>query len=135
MDAPGNPGGQQLQCFLVGAQVVHDEVDPSSGPERQHVFQPKCEAVLRRFGREPFANGLAGVRTEGREPLEGSVAPVAVRPTLGNFAPSPATSGDCLQGTHLVEADNLTPMGRIPVDANYSVFFTSNFGSSLSHHV
>jgi hypothetical protein len=135
MDAPGNPGREQPKCLLVSAQVVHDEVDSASGPEREHVFQPECEALSGRFARKSFANGPAGMRAESREPLEGSVALVAVWAALGSLSPSPASPWDCLQGAHFVEADNLAPSRRMAVDTNYSVFFTSNSGSSLSHHV
>ena len=135
MDTPGNFGRQGPQGLLVGAKVVHHKMNAASGPTREHVLQPEGKTGLRGFLRESRADGLAGVRAESREPLEGAVAFVAVRPTRGSPAPRLAASRDRLQGAHFVKADNLTPPRRVAVKANYSVFFTSNSGSSLSHHV
>ena len=121
--------------LLMSAQVVHDQVDPTPRPRWQHVPQPESPATFGRFCGESFSNSDASVGVECAEPLEGPVSFVTVRTKAGARTPCFASSGNGLQRTHFVKAYNLSPCRAVAVDLNYSVFFTSNSGSSLSHHV
>lgn len=135
VDTSSDSGGKFPQGLLVSTEVVHDKVDPAPGPEGNHVLQPERATAFGRFRGESLSDGKAGMRTKGGEPLECSVPLVTIWPKPGTPAPCFPSSGDRLQGTHFVEADNLSPVRRMPVETNYSVFFSSNSGSSLSHQV
>ena len=69
------------------------------------------------------------------EPLQSPVAFVSIWAKHCSPAPTFTSAGDRLQGAHFIKADNLPPSRPMAVDANYSVFFTSNSGSVLLHHV
>ena len=137
VDANTSPdsGGQFPQCLLMGTQVVHDKVDTTPGPEGKHVLQSERTAAFGRLRGESFSDRKAGLRAKRGKPLQGSIAFVTIWPKAATLAPGLPTSRDGLQGTHFVEADNLSPVRGMPIEVNYSVFFTSNSGSSLSHQV
>jgi hypothetical protein len=121
--------------LFMGAEVVHDQVDPTPGPGWQHVLQPESLATFCRFCRKSFSDSDAGMGVECTKPLQGPISFVAIRTKAGASTPCGTSSRDGLQGTHFIKAYNLSPSGAVAVDLNYSVFFTSNSGSSLSHHV
>lgn len=121
--------------FLVSAEIVHNKMNGAFGPETQHVFFPKSLATFRISGAVSFSYGLPRVRREGAQPLQGSISFVSVWSEVGTLPPCLAAARNSLQRPHFVEANNMTPPGAFAIDSNYSVFFTSNSGSLLSHHV
>ncbi len=135
MDTSTDSCREFSQCLFVGAEVIHNQVDPALGPGRQHVLQPESPTTFGGFCGKSFSNGHAGVWAKGAKPLQSSVAFVTIRTQPGVPAPCAPSSGDRLQRAHFVKADNLPPPGAMAVDLNYSVFFTSNSGSLLLHHV
>lgn len=135
MDTATNSCREFSQCFLVSAEIIHNQVDPALWPSWQHVFQPKGTARFSRFCGKSFPDCFAGAWIEGTKPLQGAVTFVAIRTKTGTSAPCFTATGDSLQWSHFVKAHHLSPTGTVAVDLNYSVFFTSNSGSLLSHQV
>lgn len=135
MQATTNSCGELPKSLLMGAEIVHDEMNGAFGPEGQHVLLPKLLAGVARFLAEPFSHGLSRDRTKGAKPLHRAIALVAIGARYRTFRPSPTSTGDGLQGSHLIEANHMTSLGRVAVEADYGVFFTSNSGSFVSHHV
>ena len=135
MNPPRHSGRKQPKCFFMRAQIIHNQMDSTSWPVRKHVFQPKYKARICRFVQKAFADGLAGMRAESSKQLKGAIALISIWPTLGRCSPDFTAAWDSLQGSHFVKADHLAPAGPMTVDVNYSVFFTSNSGSVLSHQV
>lgn len=130
-----NSGREFPECLFVGAKIIHDQVDATPGPGRNHVLQPESTATFGRFCGKSFTNGPTGVRVKCAEPQQSPVSFITSWSKLGPPAPCFTSPRDCLQRAHFVKADNLPPSGTMPVNLNYSVFFTSNSGSLLSHHV
>ena len=135
MDASSNPCREFPQGLLVSAEVIHHQVYSAPGPGWQHMLQPERSAGFGRFVGESFAYCDTGVGRKGTEPLQGSVSFVSIRAKPGSLTPCLSATGDRLQRAHFVKADNLPPARAVAVDANYSVFFTSNSGSVLLHQV
>lgn len=123
------------KSLFVGTEVIHNQVNSAPGPGWQHMLQPESPTKLCRFCGKSFSDGKATVGAECTKPLQGSVAFVAIPTASGMPGPCTPSPGDGLQWAHFVKADNLAPSGPMAVDLNYSVFFTSNSGSLLLHHV
>ena len=123
------------QCLLVRGEIIHNHVDSALWPCRQHILQPESKARFCRFCGKSFSCGYACVGVKSTKPLNSPVAFVTVWTEFSMSSPCLSSSGYCLERTHFVKADNLPPSGTMSVDLNYSVFFTSNSGSLLSHHV
>lgn len=135
MDAPTDSRWEFPKRLFVGAEVIHNQTDPALGPGWQHVIQPETSATISRSCGKSFADGKATMRVEGTKPLQRSIALVTVRTQSGLPAPCTSAPGNCLQRSHFIKADNLAPSRPMAVDLNYSIFFTSNSGSLLSHQV
>ena len=135
MDTSTDSCREFSQCLFVSAEVVHNQVNPTPWPGRQHMLEPESTARFSRFCGEPFSDGDAGVGVKGAKPLHSPVAFVTIRAKARMSSPCFPSPGNCLERTHFVKADNLSPSGTMAVDLNYSVFFTSNSGSLLWHHV
>jgi len=132
---PTDSGRKFTKRFLVGAEVIHNQVNSSSGPGWQQVIHPESPAPIGGFGRKAFSNGKAGVGAKGTKPLQGSIAFVPIRAKGSLSTPGFSAPRNGLQWPHFVKADHLPPMGTMTIDLNYSVFFTSKSGSLLSHQV
>ena len=135
VDASSDSGRKFPKGLLMSTEIVHDKVDAAPGPKGKHVLQPESATTFGRFRGESFSDGKAGLRAKRGEPLQSSVTFVTIWPKPATIAPGLPPSRDGLQGTHFVETDNLSPVRGMPIEVNYSVFFTSNSGSSLSHQV
>lgn len=138
---PINPDASADFCreftkgFLVGGEIIHNQMDSSSGPRWQKMFQPESPTRIGGFDRKSFPNSIAGVRTKGTKPLQSSITSVTIGAKWGLLAPRFPTPRDGLQRPHFVKTDHLPPPGTMAIDLNYSVFFTSKSGSLLSHQV
>ena len=133
--AATNSGREFTERFLMSTEIVHNKMNGAFGPGTQHVFFPKALAGFRISGTVSFSDGLPRVRRKSTQPLQGSISLVSVWSEIRTLPPCLTAARDSLQRSHLVEANNVAPSGTFAIDSNYSVFFTSNSGSLLSHHV
>ncbi len=116
-------------------EVVHDEVKGTIRPMREQDFLPKAPTGISRLGGRAFPNGLAGVGRKGAEPLQGTITFIPARASVGTPAPRGASPWNGLQRSHLIEADDMSPLGWVAVQTYNGVFFTSKSGSLLLHQV
>jgi hypothetical protein len=135
VQATTNSCGKLPKGLLMGAEIVHDEMNGAFGPKGQHVLLPKLLAGVPRLLSEPFAHCLSRDRTKGAKPLQRAIALIPIRARCGTFPPGPTPTGDGLQRSHFIKANHMTPLRRVAVETDYRVFFTSNSGSFVSHHV
>lgn len=134
-DAPTDFCREFTKGFLVGAEIIHDQMNSSAGPRGQKVLQPESPTRIGGFDRKSLSNSDAGKGIKGTKPLQSSITPVTIRTKWGLLAPRFPAPWNGLQWSHFVKTDHLPPPGAMTIDLNYSVFFTSKSGSLLSHQV
>lgn len=147
---PGTVGGQPVKlnalwmclcpfshrsCF-VGAKIIENEMNASLGPRGHHHFLKEIPAVFAGFPGCPTTRGQSRMGTEGRKELQCPVFSTIAAGAAGRQeAPTFTTPGYSLQGPQFIKAHH-RPIGRrVPIEANYGVFFTSKSGSVLRHQV
>ena len=121
---------------LVSAEVIQNQMDATLRPVGQHHFLEKGAAVDTLLAGGSTPERLSCLRTERCEELQGPrLSSVSVGPTRRAPSPPWSPSRHGLEWPQLVETNDRTIGGRVPIQTNYGVFFTSKSGSVLWHQV
>lgn len=128
-DTPTDFCREFTKSFLMGSEIIHNQMNTSTEPRGQKVLQPESPTGIGGFDRKSLSNSDAGVGTKGTKPLQNSITSVTIGTKWGLLAPRFSSPGDGLQWPHFVKTDYLPPSGAMAIDLNYSVFFTSKSGS------
>lgn len=136
-----NPGWLGLcpcphRIGFVGAKVIENEMNSAMGPMGHHHFLKEIPAVFAGFPRCAATNGPSRMGAEGGKELQGTVFPAVTAGAAGSLAsPTFTTPRYGLQRPQFIKAHHRAISGRIPIEADYGVFFTSKSGSVLRHQV
>ncbi len=121
---------------FMGAKIIENEMNPAMRPIFHHDFLQEIPAVFAGFpGRAP-ARGHSRMGAESSKELQRTVFPAVTAGSPGSqVTPTLAASGYGLQRPQFIEAHYRAIRWRVPIKANYGVFFTSKSGSVLRHQV
>ena len=117
------------------AQVIHNQVNRPLVPAGHHHFFPESLARFRILVRGPSPYRCSCGGAESSKPLQRSAATIAVRSPGRTLTPLLAASGNGLKRSRFIKTDDNPSFRRMTIEIYDGVFFTSNSGSSLWHHV
>ena len=108
---------------LVSAEVIQNQMDATLRPVGQHHFLEKGAAVDTLLAGGSTPERLSCLRTERCEELQGPrLSSVSVGPMRRAPSPPWSPSRHGLEWPQLVETNDRTIGGRVPIQTNYGVF-------------
>lgn len=121
---------------LVRAEIIQYEMNPAMRPRWHHHFLEEIPAVFTGFPGCAPTSGHSRMGTKGRKELQRAVFTAVTTGAAGSLATPTFTSPRySLQRPQFVKANHRAIIGRVSIQADYGVFFTSKSGSVLWHQV